>query len=327
MVDNKDQQELMIVAAWLYYDEKLTQGQIAEKLSLSRVGVTRLLQKARQEGIVEFRLTKSLPLQYSLSWQLQKRHGLKQVVIANTYECEDETFDAVGTAAARYLGEVTSPECRLGIVGWSKTLSYMVPHLKPLNDARPAVVNELVGSFVGKANTYNVSIRVAEALRVPIDILPVPAMVRNEAARDAILSEPAISRALRHARRCDVVFVGLGHVGPDWTMVARGHLTPEEADYVRGKGAIGDIVGRYYDKYGRHVVTHLDGRMISIEWEDVLNIPHVVAVASGPHKVKSILAALRGSLCHCLITDIETAQQVLQSDLKSVLPYEKKLTK
>ena len=313
-MNSKDQQELIIVAAWLYYDEKLTQEQIAEKLNLSRVGVTRLLQKARQEGVVEFRMTKPLPLHYNLSWQLQKRYGLKEVIIAKTCDTEAETLDAVGAATAQYLAQIVFPECRLGIVGWSKSLSYMVPYLKPSVGVKPAVVHELVGSFVGKANVYNVSMQVAQALETPIDIMPVPAVVSSEAARAAILSEPAINRALRHARQCDIAFVGIGHVGHDWTMVMRGHLSQEEADYIRSKGAVGDVIGRYYDEYGRRVVTDLDERVISIDWDDILHIPHVVAVASGAHKVKPILGALRGGLCHCLITDTKTAQQVLESE-------------
>ena len=311
----KDQQDLMILAAWLYYDEQFTQKQIAEKLGLSRISVTRLLQRARQEGAVEIRMKKPLPLQYQLSLQLQKRYGLKNIVIAKTYEAQEDTLNAVGEAAAEYLAGVVSPGSRLGIVGWSKTLSYMAPYLKAMNGiVRPAVVSELVGSFVGKAETYNVSLQVAEALGVPIDMLPVPAMVRSEAARDAILAEPAISNALKHARQCDVIFVGVGHVGPGWTMVTRGHLSEEEADYIRNKGAVGDILGRYYDECGRTVSTYLDSRIFSLSWEDLHRIPHIVAVACGPHKVKPILGLLRGSLCHCLVSDIETAQQVLQSE-------------
>lgn len=312
---SKDQQELMILAAWLYYDEQLTQKEIADRLGVSRISVTRLLQRARQEGIVEIRMTKPLPVQYQLSLQLQKRYNLKNIVIARTYDSPEDTLNAVGEAAAEYLASVVTAGSRLGIVGWSKTLSYMTAYLKAMSGVvRPAVVSELVGSFVGKAETYNVSLQVAEALGVPIDMLPVPAMVRSEAARDAILAEPAISNALKHARQCDVIFVGVGHVGPGWTMVVRGHLTEEEADYIRSKGAVGDIVGRYYDECGRPVHTYLDSRVISISWEDLRRIPHIVAVACGPHKVKPILGLLRGSLCHCLVTDIDTAQQVLQAE-------------
>ncbi|NJL94867.1 MAG: helix-turn-helix domain-containing protein [Anaerolineae bacterium] len=54
-------QELMIRAAWMYYHDALTHQEIAEKLNTSRVKITRLLQQAREQGIVEIRVTAPLP--------------------------------------------------------------------------------------------------------------------------------------------------------------------------------------------------------------------------------------------------------------------------
>ena len=309
---SKEHQDLVVLAAWMYYDERLTQGQIARKLNLSRVSVTRLLQKARHEGIVEVRMTKPLPVQYDLARRLQAAYGLKDAVIVKRYDSWDETLEAVGQTAAEHLNQVIFPGCRLGVIGWSRTMGRMFPYLKPAGEAKPSVVNELLGSFMGENSRYNISGRIAEVLGAPIEALPVPVVVRSKAARDAILEEEAISLALQHARQCDIAFVGLGHIGPDWTMVQTGYMTPEQAAELRRQGAVGDVLVRYFDIEGRRVHTDLDERIISIEWEDILRIPYVVAVACGPHKVEPILGALRGRLCRCLITDTETAQQVLQ---------------
>ncbi len=319
---SKNEEELLVLAAWMYYADKLTQKQIAEKLHVSRVKVTRLLQQARQEGIVQIRITKPLPLQHNLARSLQRTFGLKEAVVVKQGISLNDTLDAVGMAGARHLKQVLFPHCRLG-VGWSTTVSRMAPFLEAPEPPVPCIVNELAGSFLGEHSSYNISGRVAETLGAPIEILPVPVAVQSEAARDALLKEPSIRTALEHARQCDIAFVGLGDTGPDSTMMRTGHLTSGQRADLRRQGAVGDILLRYYDASGRHVAIPLEARIISLDWEDIRRIPYVVALAAGPLKVEVILAALRGRLCHCLITDTETAKEVLRhtssGDLESAL--------
>ena len=50
------EESLMVKAAWYYYFENMTQQAIAERLSVSRMRVIRLLENARQTGIIQFRL-------------------------------------------------------------------------------------------------------------------------------------------------------------------------------------------------------------------------------------------------------------------------------
>ena len=50
------EESLMVKAAWYYYFENMTQQAIAERLSVSRMRVIRLLENARQNGIIQFRL-------------------------------------------------------------------------------------------------------------------------------------------------------------------------------------------------------------------------------------------------------------------------------
>ena len=49
---------LMTKAAWHYYFEGITQQQAAERMGISRMRVIKLLEKARQTGIIQFRLRK-----------------------------------------------------------------------------------------------------------------------------------------------------------------------------------------------------------------------------------------------------------------------------
>lgn len=305
------QDEQMLLAAWLYYDEGFTHSQIAERLHVSRVKVTRLLQRARREGLVEIRITRPLPRIYQLQRRLEQRFGLRGAVVVPTAGTAGATVEAVGRAAAEAVSRAMFAGCWLG-VGWSRTVSRMVPYVSVPADRRPAGVSELAGSFLRQETPYGVGRVVAERLGVPLVALPVPVMVQSEEVCRALLQEEDIRRALEHGRRCHVVVVGLGDVGPDCTMVRTGYLSRDDVADLRRRGAVGDMLMRYFDRHGRPVFTPLDGRIISMAWDDIRRLPHVVAVASGPEKTEAIRGALEGGLCHTLVTDADTAARVLE---------------
>jgi DNA-binding transcriptional regulator LsrR (DeoR family) len=307
----RNPEELMIVAASMYYDDDLTHEQIAKKLHLSRVAVTRLLQRARREGIVRVKITKPLPVQYELEQKLQETFGLKDAIVVKARSSLDATLDAIGQVGAEHLRQSVFPNCRLG-VGWSTTVSRMAPYLTKSPSPVKVVVNELAGSVLGLENPYSISGPIAQMFDAPVEPLSVPVVVQNVKARDAILKESTIATALEHARQCDIAFVGLGDVSDDCILVRAGFMTPGQLAELRKRGAVGDILMRFYDASGRHVSSAVEPRVISLTMEDLRRIPYSVAMAAGPTKLEAILGAVRGGLCHCLITDSGVAERLLE---------------
>ncbi len=305
-----DREELLVRLAWMHYDDGLTHQQIAQKLRMSRVSVTRLLQRARREGIVQIKITKPLPLQYDLERHLERRFGLRRAIVVRAQNSLDDTLDAIGRAASEHLKEVVFPKCRLG-VGWSTTVSRMVPYLEPPAKRVKCVVTELVGSVMGHANPYSISWQIAKALDAPVEPLPVPVVMQSEEARDAILKESAIATVLEHGQQCDVAFVGLGDIGPNSTLVRTGFMTAEQMAEMKQRGAVGDLLMRFFDASACHIPSPLESRVVSLDWSTIRGIPYVVGLAAGPTKVEPLLAALGGRICHCIITDTGTAEQVL----------------
>lgn len=49
-------QILMAKIVWYYYFDNMTQQEIGKQMGISRVRVVRLLEKARKEGIIQFRI-------------------------------------------------------------------------------------------------------------------------------------------------------------------------------------------------------------------------------------------------------------------------------
>ncbi len=296
-------EDLATVAAWLYYRKGLTQAEVAKRLGLSRVKVTRLLARARAEGVVEFRITRPLPEAFRLGEELRRRFGLEDAAVA-------PEFGTLGSTAADYLYRVLVPGDRLGL-GWSTTVSRIAPFLHPPKAPLGGVVAELVGHFLGQKNPYSVSARVAEVLGMRLLPLPAPVLFQSPRARAAILSEPRIREGLEAAGKSRVAVVGVGELSPGGTLVRTGMLAPEEARRLREGGAVGDVLMRFFDARGRPLSTFLDDRVLGLPWEGFLTIPHRVAVAAGPHKVPVLRAALSGGLFHALVTDAATARALL----------------
>ncbi|MFN3705486.1 MAG: sugar-binding transcriptional regulator [Thermoflexales bacterium] len=306
---NRD--EMLVRAAWMYYDEGLTHEQIARKLRLSRVSVTRLLKRARSEGIVEIRLTRPAPLHYRLERQLQAALGLQDVIVVSTRATAEETLDEVGRAGLMHLLASVQVGYRIG-VGWSTTVAHIAPHIQPLQRPPACTVNELIGTMAGHANPYSISAPLAQALSARLESLPVPAVVQNPAARAALLAEERVYKALEQASRCDLAVVGLGEVGPECTLVRLGYLTAAQMHHLQQHGAVGDALMQFYDDQGKPVTSPLQDRLIALSLADLQRIPYVIALAAGPKKVLPIIGAAKGKLIHCLVTDVDTAQAVLK---------------
>lgn len=309
---NDSSEDLMVRAAWMYYHDGLTQRAIADRLDTSRVAVTRLLQRARDEGIVQIKIRKPLPICFELERRLQESFDLQDACVVPTQTNVDDTLDEIGRAGADHLHSILRPNLRLGF-GWSTTVSRMAPYLESPAERVPCVINDLAGSMLGEINPYSVSAKVAETLSAPLDPLSVPVVLQSETARDTLLTEPSVRTALANARTCDTAFAGLGEVGPDSTMIRTGYLTPTQMATIQGRGAVGEILMRFFDEDGNNVPTSLDAKVISLEWEDIQKIPDVVIMAAGIEKIPAIRGALRGGLCTCLITDVDTAQALLSS--------------
>jgi lsr operon transcriptional repressor len=304
-----EQLDLMAIAAWLYYEEKKTHEEIAGELKMSRVAVTRLLQKAREQGIVKFSITRALPYPYLLSREIVNKYHLRDVVIVQSGGDENSTMNALGKAGAQFLRQNLFDGCKLGMA-WSKCVSSIASHLQPPEKPLHLKVHELAGTYLMQGVSYGISWKVSEILKAPLVSLPVPVVVTSWEARQAILNEKNIQDALTAAQEVDIAFVGIGSIQNAGTIVQTGFMKEEERQRLADSGVTGEILMRFFDEEGRHVPTELDQRVIGIQWEDLGRIPHVVAMSAGAQKAGAVHAALKSGVIHSLITDTETAQKL-----------------
>ena len=95
------QRRTMTMISKLYYEENMTQQQIAKQTGLSRMKVSRILQKAKEEGIVRIIIDYS-GVYPELEQDIKGKYKLKDVVIVDT-SIGNSSKEQVASAAAYYL--------------------------------------------------------------------------------------------------------------------------------------------------------------------------------------------------------------------------------
>src|SRR4029079_17881565 len=98
------EKEQLVGASRLYYELGETQNAIAEQLGVTRPQVSRLLKRARAEGIVEIRTVAQTAADSPAPDALRRSYGLDAVHLAPTIAGpEDLTRRMVGRRAAEVL--------------------------------------------------------------------------------------------------------------------------------------------------------------------------------------------------------------------------------
>lgn len=305
--------ETLARIAWYYYRDGKTQQEIGVLLGMTRQRVMYALRRAQNTGIVEIRLEHPSAARLNLEKQLRTLFGLTDCVVVPTPSSFGRAREEVGRAAAQYIARVVRPGEVLG-TSWGRTLHEVAVHLPRLSIPGLSVVllnGALAHGPVGMG-PFDLASAIGDRFGAPCTFLLVPAVVDSQQIRKAIISDGAIADALMLARRAHKAVLGIGSVADDAALVEAGVLTPEAMSSLRARGAVGDVLGRFYDLLGRPVDSEIDDRVIGLDRTELQRIPTRIAVAEGAVKVPGILGALRGGYANVLITDEATAQAVLR---------------
>jgi DNA-binding transcriptional regulator LsrR (DeoR family) len=139
-----------------------------------------------------------------------------------------------------------------------------------------------------------------------------PAYVENERVRDILYAQEAVGPILKQAKKADIAIVGLGTPSDDATLVRMDCISTTEARRLAKKGAVGDVLGTFFDEDGRLIDPDEHGHLVGLTLDDLRSIPTVIAVVSEKGKSKAILGALRTGVIHNLITDSDNAMEVMR---------------
>lgn len=304
--------------ARLYYVKNFTQQHIADRIGVSRTNVSRMLREARERGLVEIKVHTPLNVADELQEELMTRLGLREcLVLASPQLGEDaagltDTRDRLSGLGASYLQEAIADRSTVG-VSWSSTVYHVVSaqHLQEKDGVTAVQLMGSIGGSITELDGVSITGRLADVVGGKAHYLHAPMLVANAAACEALMQDPHVQKTLEVARSADTMVVSVGVINRNSGQYRTGYLSQEDLAYIRGQGAVGDICGSYFSREGSLVELEMNSRTIAIEFEEMKAIPDRIGVSGGPNKALPNIGAVRAGLLNVLITDENTAREML----------------
>lgn len=298
------EEDLMAKAAWFYYIDNLTQQQIAEELGIPRLRVIRLLEKARQTGIIQFKMRED-NANVATGRKIAKRFGLKDVYIVPAVANLVDRNEAIAQGAAIYISNRVQDNAFINM-GYGDTSSKILNHLANNPSKRINVV-----SLTGGVNYYLPNTQ-SNIFTAKLYLTPAPFMMSTKEMVEAISQEPAIREIAEMVPLSTMSVVGIGGLDENATIIHNGIFSKQDLLHLTMQGAVGDVLCQFLDINGNIVHSPMDERLIVTPLETLAEQENVIGVAAGPHKVNAIISALNGKFLDVLITDNETAELIAE---------------
>ncbi|MEC9490568.1 MAG: sugar-binding transcriptional regulator [Halanaerobiales bacterium] len=304
----------MIRIAKLYYELDKTQKEIAEMENISRSKVSRILTRAKDKGLIELRVKVSHGSVYNLERELINKFALKAAIITPVIiNNENIILKEIGQAAGEFLIDIVSDEDILG-VSWGTTMSYVADNL-PENDIKGVKIVQLNGgmSHSKLSTTSNTIVReFVQAFEGHPYLMPVPAIVDSKKIVDCLMGDRKINHIFSLCKKARVAIFGIGYFSKKSVLYKAGYFEGDNSfEQLEKSGAVGDVIARYFDINGKICNKELNNRTIGVSLADLRKTEYSIGVASGDEKIEAIIGALSGGYINTLITDENTARQIL----------------
>ncbi|KQT68907.1 MULTISPECIES: sugar-binding transcriptional regulator [unclassified Aureimonas] len=297
---------MLHTVAKLHYEAEMSQVEIAKRLGLSAATISRLLQRARAEGIVRIEV-RDLAAPDDLVRALCETLKLKTAAVVET--AGGGRLDAIAAPVGELLRQAGLKAGSVLAIGWGRAVRAVVEGSLP--DLPGVLTVPATGGMQQHAPHFQVNEFVRRAARA---IGGVPQFVHapylpSAATRGVLLADPAIADTVALWDRVDAAVVGIGlphsQNSPDASAA-----TPDEQALA---DAVGDVLRHYFDARGQITDWEGERRMIAMSAEQLRRAPLVVGVATGENKAAAILGAARAGLVSALVTDTRTAEAVLDA--------------
>ncbi|BBQ85981.1 TPA: sugar-binding transcriptional regulator [Kluyvera ascorbata] len=307
-MENSDDIRLIVKIAQLYYEQEMTQAQIAQSLGIYRTTISRLLKRGRELGVVTIAINYDYNDSLWLEEQLKQIFGLKEAAVA-PQEAE------LGAYGAPLVERLLSANAIIGF-GWGRAVSMLVESLPTASQPRQHVCVPIVGGPSGKLpSRYHVNTltyAAAERLKAESYLADFPALLDNPTIRNGIMQSQHYQTLAGYWQKLDVALVGIGSPairhGANW----QAFYGNAQSDELIARGVAGDICSRFFDSDGATVLTDMHEKTLSIPLSTLRQARDIVGIAAGEEKYDAILGALRGKHINTLVTDRATADYLVR---------------
>ncbi|MEO0385480.1 MAG: sugar-binding domain-containing protein [Pseudomonadota bacterium] len=289
---------LIHTAATLHYIDGLPQIEVARRMEMSTASVSRLLARARDEGIVRFEVS---PLEEvsDADDQLANAMGLRQLRAIETAR-----QPALSIAVGALIREADLPPNPVISIGWGRAVQSVVSH------GLPVIANAIVVPSTGGLNQTQAHFQINEFVRNAAEQIGGTAHLLYAPARPGpelfaqLLRDPQTAEVIRLWDRVDVAVTGVGNF-PDTSAETSLGFTQSDAGRVAG-----DVVRQYFDKDGAPMTWPGQQFQLGMSRSQLARVPLAIGVCVGADKVDAAIGAAQSGMVNTLVTDIRTAQLI-----------------
>lgn len=284
--------------AKLHYVSDLSQVEVARRLGLSTATVSRMLQRARAEGIVRIEV-RDLAAPEELAGDVAARLGLKKVLLVEATGAG--AFASLGGPVGELLQEAGLGEGSVLAIGWGRAVKAVI------EAGLPAIAGVVTVPAMGGMQQHQPHFQINEFVRLAaLQFGGTPRFVHapylpSPASRKAYLADPVVADTVALWDRVDAAIVGIGLPHETAVLGSTGHPDPA-----------GDVMRHYYDADGGLIEPEAAERMIAMSAKQFRRAPLVIGVATGAAKAKAIRGAAKAGLISALVTDTGTAEAILE---------------
>jgi DNA-binding transcriptional regulator LsrR (DeoR family) len=303
----------MAQVAKLYYQDNLNQDSIAEKLNISRSTISRLLDDARSNGIVEVKI--KFPWQRSerLETALCKKFGLTAARVLKTVpESEsDLVLNGMGFLGAQFFQEIVQPGTVVAITSGRAvyhTVEALETHHLDLN----------VVQMMGVANCQNPQIDGPELAQLMVHRLggrytymQAPFLIMDSEVHRKLFEEIPFREIISLISQARYAITGIGTLDTHNSSLLRTGFSVQSLEELTRCGAVGEICGQTFNISGETVYSDKAQKPVSLDLKYIKEIETVIGVAGGAAKAMAILGALNGNILDVLVTDQQAAEVLL----------------
>lgn len=289
-----------------FYLENMQKSEIATELGISRFKVARLLDEARESGMITIDIDVPTELDLDIGDALAARFGLRRVLVARVLNDRDLAHEVLAAVLAQDLAGTLGPDDLLGL-GSGTVLAAMVHRF---NARTGTDVVQLVGdasAAIGVGGSELVRLFSVATTGRPFP-LHAPLLVDTARFAEQLRGDAGLAPAVSQFEHLTVAVVEIGSWQWPGSSVF-GELTDEEAATLRHSGVIADVAGVLLDAAGQVVSSPIADRVVGIGRDQLRRVPDVIAVSAAAG-VDAVAAALRSGLISALVIDADSAARL-----------------
>ncbi|RWO61705.1 sugar-binding domain-containing protein [Mesorhizobium sp.] len=297
---------MLHTVAKLHYEADMSQVDIARRLGVSTATISRLLQRARAEGIVRIEVL-DLATPEGITTQLVEALGLRDAAVIETPSAG--ALAALAAPLGALLKQAGLTAGKVVAIGWGRAIREVI------QAGLPRIPGVLTVAATGGMQQQAAHFQINEFVRLAAEelggtphFIHAPYLPSSE-LREVFLGDAAIRDSVALWDRTDVAIVGIGLPHAINPPEASAATLSEQALF----HAAGDVIRHYFDVEGKLIPWEGEGRMIAMSPAQLRAVPLVIGVGASPEKAKAIIGAVRASLINALVTDTKTAQAILEA--------------